>query len=91
MKSSGEIVYPHKFHVSTSFTDYIEKYSTLTPEQVSDDKVTIAGRVYSKRAMGRALRFFDLRSESQKIQIMATAKYITTFRLISKTLYLFNN
>lgn len=82
MKTNGEIVYPHKFHVSISFTDYIEKYSSLTPEQVSDDKVSIAGRVYSKRAMGKALRFFDLRSESQKVQVMATARYNFTFKII---------
>ncbi len=67
-------MYPHKFHVSTSFSDYVEKYSSLTNEQVSDDVVTIAGRVYSKRLMGKNLRFFDLRSEGHKVQVMATAR-----------------
>jgi len=55
-------------------THFVEKYSHLTNEQVSDDVLNVAGRVYSKRAMGQKLRFFDLRSESQKIQVMATAK-----------------
>jgi hypothetical protein len=36
-------VYPHKFHVSTSITDFIERYSYLGNEQVSDDKLSIAG------------------------------------------------
>lgn len=36
--------YPHKFHVSISMTEYHEKYSYLTSEQVSDDMVTIAGK-----------------------------------------------
>lgn len=74
MKLAGESVYPHKFHVSISFNDYIEVYSTLKNEEVSNDKVSIAGRVYSRREMGKNLRFFDVRSESQKIQVMATAK-----------------
>lgn len=33
------------------------------------------GRVYSKRAMGAKLRFYDLRSESQKVQVMANANF----------------
>ncbi len=68
-------VYPHKYHVEMSMTHYIEKYSNLLNEQVSDDVVTIAGRCYSKRAMGQKLRFLDLRGESQKVQVMATAKF----------------
>ena len=36
-------VYPHKFHVSISMTDFHEKYSYLTSEQVNDDMVSIAG------------------------------------------------
>lgn len=55
-------------------THFVEAYNHLTNEQVSDDVLSVAGRVYSKRAMGQKLRFFDLRSESQKIQVMATAK-----------------
>ena len=68
-------MYPHKYHVSLSFTDYVEKYSNLKNEEVSNDVVQIAGRVYSKRLMGKSLRFFDLRSEIKKIQVMASAKY----------------
>ena len=38
-------VYPHKFHVSISMTEYHEKYSYLVNEQVSDDQVSIAGKL----------------------------------------------
>lgn len=75
LKAAGETVYPHKYHVSLSFVDYVEKYSHLKNEETSNDVVQIAGRVYSKRLMGKNLRFFDLRSEIQKIQVMATARY----------------
>ena len=96
-------VYPHKFHVTISMTDFVDKYSPLGNDQVSDDVVSMAGkcptghitcklllfhdllerifcvcaekgRVYSKRAMGQKLRFYDLRGESQKVQVMANAK-----------------
>lgn len=36
-------VYPHKFHVSISMTEFVEKYSHLANEQVHDDKVSLAG------------------------------------------------
>lgn len=75
-KEKGEsAVYPHKFHVDMSMTSFVEKYGSLTNEQVSDDVVSLAGRVYSKRAMGQKLRFFDLRGESQKVQIMANSNF----------------
>ncbi len=56
-------------------THFIEKYSYLQNEQVNEDVVSIAGRCYSKRAMGQKLRFIDLRSESQKVQVMANANF----------------
>lgn len=37
-------VFPHKFHVTISMTEFVEKYSHLTNEQVSDDKVSVAGK-----------------------------------------------
>lgn len=41
-------VYPHKFFVSISFSDYVEKYSHLKNEEVHDDHVSIAGKKISK-------------------------------------------
>jgi lysyl-tRNA synthetase class II len=38
-------VYPHKFNVSISMTEFQEKYSYLTSEQVNDDMVSIAGNL----------------------------------------------
>lgn len=43
MKQVGETVFPHKFHVSLALRDFIDKYSSLTNEQTSDDVVSIAG------------------------------------------------
>lgn len=68
--------YPHKFHVELSLAQYIEKYTHLEPGQVlTDVSHKIAGRIYTKRASGQKLIFYDLRSEMQKIQIMANANH----------------
>jgi lysyl-tRNA synthetase, class II len=68
-------IYPHKFDVTISMTAFIEKYSHLQNEQVSEDKVRVAGRVFSRREMGAKLRFYDLHSESLKIQVMGNSKF----------------
>lgn len=69
-------VYPHKFNVEISLKEYIEKYKDLEAGQVlTDISHRVAGRIYSKRASGQKLLFYDLRSESHKIQIMANANH----------------
>ncbi|KAI5119852.1 hypothetical protein M0805_000686 [Coniferiporia weirii] len=70
--------YPHKFHVSISLSDYIEKYG---PEgkipagtKLEGTTESLAGRIHNIRASGQKLRFYDLHSEGKKVQIMATAQ-----------------
>jgi len=67
--------YPHKFHVSTSLTDFIAKYAdTLEDGQAVDDvEVSVAGRIHAIRESGAKLLFYDLRGEGTKIQVMANA------------------
>jgi len=71
MKKNGENPYPHKFHVSFSLTDFIEKFSSLDAGTWHDEVVTVAGRIHAKRLSGPKLIFYDLRGEGVKIQIMA--------------------
>lgn len=67
--------YPHKFHVSTSLEEFIEKYSNLTDGQTLDDvKLSIAGRIHAIRESSAKLIFYDLRGEGVKLQVMANAK-----------------
>jgi len=40
----GNSVYPHKFHVSISLTEFVEKYTSLKDEEVSNDQVSVAGK-----------------------------------------------
>ncbi|VEN46870.1 unnamed protein product [Callosobruchus maculatus] len=67
--------YPHKFHVSTSLEEFIEKYKDLKDGEVLDnERLSVAGRIHALRESGAKLIFYDLRGEGTKIQIMATAR-----------------
>lgn len=49
--------YPHKFHVTTSVPNYIEKYNSMEAgEHRENDVHSLAGRVYNIRASGKSLR-----------------------------------
>lgn len=67
--------YPHKFHVSISLDNFIEKYSDLKDgDMLSDVSLSVAGRVHAIRESGAKLIFYDLRGEGVKLQVMANAK-----------------
>ncbi|CAH2054014.1 unnamed protein product, partial [Thlaspi arvense] len=73
-KAKGENPYPHKFHVSMSIPEYIEKYGTLNNgDHVEDAEVSLAGRIMSKRSSSSKLFFYDLHGEDFKVQVMADA------------------
>ncbi len=44
LKKNGETVYPHKYHVSISLRDFIEKYENLKNEEIHEDCVSVAGK-----------------------------------------------
>ncbi|XP_047042314.1 lysine--tRNA ligase isoform X2 [Helicoverpa zea] len=67
--------YPHKFHVTISLEEFIEKYNHVNSGEVLEDvTLSVAGRVHSIRESGAKLIFYDLRGEGVKIQVMANAK-----------------
>jgi lysyl-tRNA synthetase class 2 len=62
--------YPHKFHVSISLTDLIEKYNSLEPRTtLTEVETRVAGRIHAIRESGAKLIFYDLRGEGTKIQV----------------------
>ena len=67
--------YPHKFEVSISITDYVEKYGPegkiKAGEKLEGVVECLAGRIHNVRASGQNLRFYDLHGEGTKVQIMA--------------------
>lgn len=74
LKGTSEAPYPHKFNVSISLTDFIEKYQNVESGTWHDDVVTVTGRIHAKRLSGAKLIFYDLRGEGVKLQVMADAK-----------------
>ncbi|XP_022125432.2 lysine--tRNA ligase isoform X1 [Pieris rapae] len=79
--------YPHKFTVTISLEDFIEKYNNLNNGDVVDDvTLSVAGRIHSIRESGSKLIFYDLRGEGVKIQVMANAKlYVSEEQFIKDT------
>jgi len=74
LKSTDSHPYPHKFHVSISLTNFIEKYESLKDgETLTDVEVRLAGRIHAIRESGAKLIFYDVRGEGVKLQVMATA------------------
>ncbi|KAL0273959.1 UNVERIFIED_CONTAM: hypothetical protein PYX00_006512 [Menopon gallinae] len=72
LKECGDNPYPHKYTVTISLTDYIEKYSYVEASTVLEDiTVSLAGRIHAIRESGSKLIFYDVRAEGQKIQVMA--------------------
>ncbi|XP_059459919.1 lysine--tRNA ligase, cytoplasmic isoform X2 [Corylus avellana] len=73
-KGVGLNPYPHKFHVSMSILEYIEKYGGLSNgEHLVDVTVNLAGRIMSKRSSSSKLFFYDLHGGGVKVQVMADA------------------
>ncbi|KRZ03896.1 Lysine--tRNA ligase, partial [Trichinella zimbabwensis] len=75
LREDGFEPYPHKFKVTISLTDFIEKYNSVKCEEVLNETVCVAGRIHSKREAGQKLIFYDLRAESTRLQIMANGKF----------------
>lgn len=47
MKKNGEEPYPHKFNVTISLENFIEKFSSLTETQILyDEEYSVAGMFY---------------------------------------------
>lgn len=68
--SKDDHPYPHKFHVTISLEEFIEKYNHVNSGEVLENvSLSVAGRVHSIRESGAKLIFYDLRGEGVKIQV----------------------
>eukprot|EP00177_Eucheuma_denticulatum_P007984 GFKZ01014544.1.p1 GENE.GFKZ01014544.1~~GFKZ01014544.1.p1 ORF type:complete len:620 (+),score=97.77 GFKZ01014544.1:339-2198(+) len=75
-KESGSNPYPHKYQVDMTIPEFKSKFEgkVTDGEQLDGTEVSLAGRLYSKRAAGNRLVFYDLRGDGVKIQVIADAK-----------------
>jgi lysyl-tRNA synthetase class 2 len=78
MKESGIEPYPHKFLVSISIPEFIQKYSYLESDVYLEDiTLSVAGRIHNKRSQGAKLYFYDVRGDGLQIQAVTSANYTT--------------
>ncbi|MED6191532.1 hypothetical protein PIB30_117234 [Stylosanthes scabra] len=71
-KAEGINPYPHKFNVTMSISQYIDKYGSLEKgEHLEDVSVSLSGRVMVKRPSGSKLVFYDLHGGGFKVQVIA--------------------
>jgi lysyl-tRNA synthetase class 2 len=77
LKDQGENPYPHKFQVSIQIPAFIKKYSPITVkgEALENEQVSVTGRVFSIRASGANLIFYDIIQDDQRLQIYCNAKF----------------
>lgn len=77
LKAINDSPYPHKFHVSISLEDFIEKFKDIVKdgETLENEVHSVAGRVHSIRGSGAKLIFYDLRGEGVKVQVLANARF----------------
>nr|CAD1838809.1 unnamed protein product [Ananas comosus var. bracteatus] len=75
LKEVGVNPYPHKFQVSMTIVEYVEKYGSLSDgEHLKEVEVSLAGRIMNKRASSLKLFFYDLHGSGAKVQVMADAR-----------------
>ncbi|XP_043695520.1 lysine--tRNA ligase, cytoplasmic isoform X2 [Telopea speciosissima] len=73
-KAAEKNPYPHKFFVSMSIPEYIEKYEGLNSgDHLEDVQVSLAGRIMNKRTSSSKLVFYDLHGDGAKVQVMVDA------------------
>ncbi|KAL7418382.1 lysyl-tRNA synthetase [Cryptotrichosporon argae] len=82
-KTKSPDPYPHKFHVSQSIPSYVREWGAdgklADGQTLSDAKpITIAGRLHSLRSSSSKLRFYDVRADGAKVQVMAQAQNATS-------------
>ncbi|KAK8745585.1 hypothetical protein OTU49_000274 [Cherax quadricarinatus] len=74
-KDEGHVVYPHKFYVSISLTEFLRTYESLGQGEEGKEELSLAGRVHAIRESSQKLRFYDLRGEGVKLQVMANLRF----------------
>ncbi len=70
LKEQGIEPYPHKFEPKQKAQELQQKYSKLKKDSETKDKVKIAGRLMTKRDMGK-ISFATLQDSTEKIQVIS--------------------
>lgn len=74
--TSDPYPYPHKFFVTHTISEFIKEFGPQLTEkgQKLEKEVAVAARIFNLRTSGKALIFYDIRQEGQKLQVLANLK-----------------
>ena len=75
MRAQGIDPYPAKVKVEHKISNVKEKFNSLQKEEFGQESVTIAGRMMSRRDMGKA-SFFDIEDGTAKMQVYVRADQV---------------
>lgn len=68
----GKDMFPHKFHVTCIFEEYISKYNKVNAgDRLKDNVESIAGRVLEIRKSGAKLYFITVTSNGNTLQVIS--------------------
>ncbi|CAN0910734.1 Lysine--tRNA ligase, cytoplasmic [Linum grandiflorum] len=74
LKAEGKNPYPHKFPVTMTIAEYVEKFGGLTNgEHLEDVIVSLTGLMMIKRSSSSKLSFYVLHGGGSKVQVVADA------------------
>lgn len=72
--------WPHKFDVTMTIPEFHAKFEYLKGQEKAEGVVvSVAGRVYSKRASGSKLVFYDIKGDTKKLQVMSDFRGATEY------------
>lgn len=74
LRDKGINPYPYSFKRTTTAANVHEKYKDLAPDTVTEDKISLAGRVRSIRNSGM---FIDILDETGNIQLFSSMKELS--------------
>merc|ERR1719433_2533561 len=70
--SNKDEPYPHKFQITISVPEFVERYKHLEKQQVEDVEVSIAGRIFAERRAGKKLIFYDIKADEAGVQVLCS-------------------
>lgn len=76
LKKKGTNPFPHKFNVTLTIPQFVNKYASKTEKGkwLDSEVQSVAGRVYNIRAQGHGLIFYDLIENDVRLQVYCNAK-----------------
>ena len=87
--NAGENLFPHKFQVYTSLSDFIEKYKDITKKgEFLKEIFYVPRQVNSIRKSGASLIFYDIVGKDEKIYFFVNKKIIKEKKALKEPMVL---